>query len=374
VIHLIPSHENLTAACVAILRHDGLNATREAVLLLGHLRTLEVSVPSRLGIAVSQSALLRRQLKYDDSDDVIKEALLEINDNNALQIYLLGQLYLSLVENSILRNEHTTALKWLNKIHLPMEESPENIPALMWRLFEQKWTTMGRIHRFMGDFKKAKDVLEPCIGLRQYLASNKLVIIARQLADVYVELGEIESAKMLLDHHLAVLQQKRRQDTIPYAKLLLSYADAELRLGQFDSAEARLEEVRTRFEAHSLTTQTDQLDHVRALIACTRISLHKHKWSEVLEQSTTALRLANQYECFTATNHYKGYIHKVRAISHLQLAQADMQAATECVCEPRHYMTGVGTFDRAKAHGELAEALARCMSFDQMSLDVVSTR
>lgn len=369
----MPSHENLTAACLAILRYGGSNATREAVLLLEHLRNFKVSVPSKLGIAVAQSASLRRQLRYDDSDDVIMEALLDITDNNALQIYLLGQLYLSLVENSILRNEHTTALKWLNKIHISTEKSPQNIPALMWRLFEQKWTTMGRVHRYMGDFEKAKDALEPCIGLRQHLGSNKLVIIARQVADVYVELGEIESAKALLDNHLAILQQKNRQDTIPYTRLLLSYADAELRLGQYDSADARLEEVRTRFEAHQVTTQTDQLDHVRALIACTRISLHKHKWSEVLEQSTEALRLANQYACFTATNHYKGYLHKVRAISHLQIAKADMQAATECVREPRHYMTGVGTFDRVKAHEEFAEALAQCMSFDRALLNAAST-
>lgn len=369
----IPSHENLTAACLAILRHDGSNATREAVLLLGQLRTLEISVPSRLGIAVAQSALLRRQLRYDDSDDVIMEALLEINDNNALQIYFLGQSYLSLAENSILRNEHTTALERLNKIHLSTEKGPRNIPSLLWRLFEQKWTTMGRIHRYMGDFEKAKDALKPCIGLRQHLGSNKLVIVGRQLADIHVELGEIESAKTLLHHHLAILQQKRKQDTIPYTRLLLSYADAELRLGQFDSAEARLEEVRTRFEAHSITTQTDQLDHVRALIACTRISLHKHKWPEVIERSTAALRLANQYECFTATNYYKGYLHKVRAISHLQLARADMETATECVRQPRHYMTGVGTYDRIKAHEEFTEALAQCMSFDQASLDVAST-
>ena len=199
------------------------------------------------------------------------------------------------------------------------------------------------------------------------------MIVARQLADIQVELGEIESAKTLLHHHLAILQQKRRQDTIPYTRLLLSYADAELRLGQFDSAEARLEEVRTRFEAHSITTQTDQLDHVRALIACTRISLHKHRWPEEIERSTAALRLANQYEFLTATNYYKGYLHKVRAISHLQLAQADMEAATECVRQPRHYMAGVGTYDRIKAHEEFAEALAQCMSFDRGSLDVAST-
>lgn len=100
-----------------------------------------------------------------------------------------------------------------------------------------------------------------------------------------------------------------------------------------------------------------------------RISVHQGQWSEVLEWSTKALQLADRYTCFTANNHYKGYIRKVRAVSYLQLAQADTDAASKCVLEPRHCMTGIGTYDKVKAHTELRNALGSCTAFDLALLE-----
>jgi hypothetical protein len=371
ILGLMSSYDDLIAACIVTSKNDALDLSHEADLLLERLCVLEVSAPSRLAIAVAQSAMLRKELRYDDSDHVVQETLLNVGGDNVYQDYLSGQLYLSLVENSILRNEHTTALEWLDNINLSTEEDREKIPTLMWRLFEQKWTTMGRIHRFIGNFQKAKEVLKPCLGIRHHLASNKVTAIVRQLADVYIELGEFEDLRTLLDYHLELLHQKGRQRSKPYNRLVLSYADAEVRMGQFGSAQARLDDVRSWFEAHPPKTQTDQLDHVRACIACMRIKIHEGRWSEVLEWSTAALQLADRYTSFTATNHYKGYIRKVRAASHLQLAQADMQAASKCVCEPRHYMPGVGTYDRVNAHTELCKVLEDCASFDYTVLGIV---
>lgn len=375
VLDSVPSRDDLTAVCIAILKGDDLGLSHEAVLLLERLRVSEISVPSTLATANVQSTMLRRELRYDDSDRVVQKAISgfheKFHENNIYESYLLGQLYLSLAENSILRNEHTSALEWLNKINLSTEKDPGKVPILMWRLFEQKWTTMGRTHRFIGDFHKAKEVLKPCLGVRQYLASNKVINIVRQLADVYVELGDFDSVRTLLDYHLELLQQEGREKSKPYHRLLLSYADADLRMGRFGSAQARLDDVKSWFEAHPPNTQTDQLDHVRALIACMRIKLHEGRWSEVLERSTVALQMADHYTSFTATNHYKGYIRKVRAASYLQLAQADMQAASKCVREPRHYMPGVGTYDRVNAQTELRRALGNFPSFDQTLLDIV---
>lgn len=356
--------DDMIAAFISILKVTDSGSLQKASLILERLQNPGISLPSRLALAVAQSTILRRHEQYETSDRVLLDAIANSGDDSVYQAYLSGQLFLSLVENSILRNQHSRALDWLNQINLSAEKTPEKVPVLMWRLFEQKWTTMGRIHRFIGDFQKAKEVLEPCLGIRQYIASHRVINVVRQLADVLVELGDCENATKLLDYHLQVLHQEGKAGFKFYNKLQLSYADAELRMGKYDTAQTRLDDVRRWFDTHSLTSQTDQLDHVRTLMVAMRICVYNYHWSDALEWATKALQLTKKYTCFAANNHYKGYIHKVRAVSHLRLAQADMEAAGTCVREPRHYMTGIGTYDRSKAHEELCRALEECTSFD----------
>lgn len=222
--------DDLIAACIATLKMTDFKSLQTASQVLERLCNLGASLSSRLAVANVQSTVLRRNEQYADSDRVLQDIIAEIGDDNIYHVYLSGQLYLSLVENSILRNQHALALEWLNKINLSTEEDPEKVPILMWRLLEQKWTTMGRIYRFTGDFQKAKGVLEPCLGIRQYLASHRVINTVRQLADVLVELGDFESARELLDHHLNVLHLEGKEESKAYNKLLLSYADAELRI------------------------------------------------------------------------------------------------------------------------------------------------
>lgn len=343
---------------------------QKAISILERLCGPAATLSSRMVVANAQSTMLRRKEQYADSDRILQNAISNTKDDTVYHVYLSGQLYLSLVENSILRNDHATALKWLDKINLPAQGSPGQVPVLMWRLFERKWTTMGRIYRFTGCFREAKDVLEPCIGAHQNLPAHNVINIVRQLADVLIELGESDNAMGLLDYHLKLLQQEGKEESKFCNKLLLSYADAELRMGRYESAQARLNDIRKWFDVRSPSNQTDQLDHVRTLMVHMRIFVYQGQWPEVLEWSTKALQLADQYTCFTANNHYKGYIRKVRAISLLNLAQADMDAASKCVQEPRHYMTGIGTYDKVKAHTELCNALGSCTAFDLTLLGI----
>lgn len=218
-------------ACIALLKVTDFGSLQKAIRILERLCGPSATLSSRMAIANAQSTMLRRKEQYADSDRIIHNAISNIKDNKVYHVYLSGQLYLSLAENSILRNDRATALEWLNKINLPAQGDPEEVPVLMWRLFERKWTTMGRIHRFTGCFQEAKNVLELCLRARHYVASHNVINIVRQLADVLVELGESDYAMEFLDYHLKLLQQEGKEDSKFCNKLLLSYADAELRMG-----------------------------------------------------------------------------------------------------------------------------------------------
>lgn len=322
-------------------------------------------VPSclQLALARTQSVILRRREQYVESDEVINLAIRTFPLEDVRTACFRGLLYLSLAENAILRNQYSTAMEWVDAIELtvaPAEHLQKT--ALIWHLLEEKWIAMGRIYRYTAQFEKAEEALRPCLNRRRQSSMTNVHHIVRQLADVYVELREYEQAKTLLDHYLGQLREQGKQSSRPYSRLLLSKVDVDIATGDHKNAQALLDEIDQDFGRKPPTTQTEQLDHVRAEIASMRIAMYGDDWDRVLRRSMEALRLANTYSSFTGTNYYKGYILKLRTTAYLSLAHADIAAAEDCGLEPRNFITGVGTYDLEKAHSSLQAAFQSCAS------------
>lgn len=320
-------------------------------------------VPSylQLALARTQSVILRRLEQYVESDEVINLAIRTFPLEDVRTACFRGLLHLSLAENAILRNQYSTAMEWVDAIELtvaPAEHLQKT--ALVWHLLEEKWIAMGRIYRYTAQFEKAEEALRPCLNRRRQSSMTNVHHIVRQLADVYVELREYEQAKTLLDHYLGQLREQGKQSSRPYSRLLLSKVDVDIATGDHKNAQALLDEIDQDFGRKPPTTQTEQLDHVRAVIASMRIAMYGDEWDRVLRRSMEALRLANTYSSFTGTNYYKGYILKLRTTAYLSLAHADIAAAEDCGLEPRNFITGVGTYDLEKAHSSLQAAFQSC--------------
>ena len=315
------------------------------------------SIPDslRLGLADKQSVFLRRQGNYSASDHLVYKALKQPLRLNVRTTCLVGDLRLSLAENAILRNQYTYAESLVDAIEVA------GIPHLLVaRLRERKWTTKARIYRFTGRFELAKKPLRSCLGVRKESSRVNQCHIVRPLADIYVELGEYNCAKQLLENCLSNMRGDQKTHTRAYNRLLLSKADLEIAEFRYDNAKSILSQVAGAFKSRPPISQTDQLDHVRTAIASLRIMMRRSTWAEVLKPSTQAIRLTESYSSFTPTNYYKGYLILLRAVSQLHLVEADLKAAAVCVQEPRHFMTGVGTFDREMAHMSLNVAIRNC--------------
>ncbi|OQN95209.1 hypothetical protein B0A48_18747 [Cryoendolithus antarcticus] len=269
---------------------------------------------------------------------------------------MLGHFNLSLAENAIMQNDYKLAEDRVMQADL------------------SELTVDG-------NFEKAKEALEPCLQYFEHLPKDKIHYVVRQLADVLIELGNPEEAMALLQKHLSKLHAQGKMDTIAYNRLSLSFADAEILLGQHEAAQTRLEKVKHWFDLHSPANHTEQLDHVRALIASMRIAVRDMEWEMVQEHSEKALHLASEYSSFSPNNYHKGYIYQARVASHAQIARmhleraasdaetvgtqfesaithtqvaithfrganADLREAERCAQSHGHFMPGIGTYDR----------------------------
>ncbi|KAK3617364.1 hypothetical protein LTR56_025330 [Elasticomyces elasticus] len=365
----INTRENLIETCVATAKVTASHSSQKALVLAQELYDQDVPSSFLLAIAKVQSVALRRQERYAESDQAIEAAMCGVGPKDVRTTCLIGQLHLSLAENAILRNQYDDAIRWVEEIDLTIPPGThDQVSPLVWQLCEHKWIVTGRIYRFQGRFEDAIKVLRPCLGARRLSSASNIHHIVRQLADAYVELDQPARAKALLDEYLAQILQQGKQHSRPYNRLLLSYADAQIALGRYVDAQALLDEIGQSFERASPSSQTDQLDHVRTAIGMMRIAMHKGAWIQVTERSMEALRLTEVYSSFTPSNYYKGYIRSVRAASYIHLACVDVEAAEQCVPGPRHFMTGIGTYDREKAHLYLRTGLQRCALIDKVPL------
>ncbi|KAK6438167.1 hypothetical protein LTR95_005633 [Oleoguttula sp. CCFEE 5521] len=222
---------------------------------------------SDLSLTIAESSVLRPQGMFKESDDVLKRAIGKLSPDSNHKIYMLGNFNLSLAENAIIQNDYKLAEDRIMQADLS----------------ELVVDAQGRLYRFTGNFEKAKVALEPCLRYFEHLPKDKIHYVVRQLADVLIELGNPEEAMALLQKHLSKLHAQGKMDTIAYNRLSLSFADAEILLGQHEAAQTRLEKVKHWFDLHSPANPTEQLDHVRALIASMRIAVRDiecGKWSK----------------------------------------------------------------------------------------------
>lgn len=308
---------------------------------------LNLKAPSSIYLEVvkAQSIFLRRQERYKESGELIESALQTPNPPDARTHCAIGQLQLSEAENAILQNDFERATALTDAVSLTMPECKTVDSPLMQYLRLQLWTLKGRLYRYTGNFEQAAEALEICLGLRHFSSGLNEYGVVRQLADSYMELEDPGKAELLLEEYLKTMRKEYMQGSRSYHRLSLSKADAYLAMGRLSEAQTILEEVRQSFVQAPPKSQTDQLDHVRAILGSMRKAMYEEAWSQVRDRADQAVELAQRYSCFTETNYYKGYALRARATALLHLARIDMESAQSCVRSPRHFMVGLGTYD-----------------------------
>lgn len=343
---------NVMDVCVTICSVSTLEDARLALRIAQKLCTNIVPLSTRLALAKARSVVERLSSleKLPLSDEIAFRAIEDAKapgEIDASSRYALAQLYFSLTENSLLRNDLDLALTHVNQVNW-LPDAGEVWPTLMLRLAHAKFSVLGRVLRYRGEFAEARGVLENCLRIGQGARMLNGDNIRRHLADVYCELGEMAKALELLRPRLDKLKSDGREHSRVYRRLSLPYADACTQSGDLEAALQLWRAVDDHFNQYPATNSTDELDHLRTAIALIRVSSNAEPAEVLSRRITNALELIAAYPSFTEPNYYRGLLLQARAQIYDRLARADRQSAASCDTGPRHFIALMGTAEREK--------------------------
>lgn len=339
---------NVIDACVAMCSSSNLNDGRLALRIGKKLRSNTTPLSTRLMLAKAESVYERSSglENLSSSDDIALEAIDSANASggeiDALSKYAVAQLLFSLTENSLLRNEFEYAYAHVNRVTwLPDED--DRWSTLMLRLTHAKYSVLGRVLRYKGDFEQARDVLEKCLNIGQGARMLNQDNIRRHLADVYCELGKTEMVFEMLRPRLDELEGEQREHSRVYRRLALPYADACARNGHSDTALRLWRMISDHFRKQPATNSTDELDHLRTAIALICWAHETQPLGTLIAMITDALDMIARYQSFTEPNYYKGLLLQARGHACERLARADRECAVKCDPGPRYFIPFIGT-------------------------------
>lgn len=202
---------------------------------------------------------------------------------------LYGQLILSYASNKIRWNNLDHARSMLDHFSPLNSDSPSTMERLV---LKKKEVTIGRIDRYQGKFRLAREHLTPLSDVDAKLDGVTGRDRISQLACVLCELGEPRKAQMLLCEEIKIMEKLGSQDISSGRCLRLSLAEALLQQGSLKEAEdiyLRLKEVVEDFPNPNFTIGIEKL---RLWMGLARISHLKHSWSDALIKWEKALGAA----------------------------------------------------------------------------------
>ena len=315
-----------------------------------HLSIAEKMMPADakltqvLAMGRVKSLLHRKAFRVDESTVVaqqcLERAIGSSQNTGRLAQYLSVSLRLSLAENAILRNDFRAALE-LATTALECFSQDADRPG---DLVRQAQTVIGRTARYQGRFHDAEYTFRVCGDFSENVSKVAVSHLKRQLADMLTEQGCLDEAGQVLDAQLSSVED----GTKTYRRLLLARGDVYMRSDRAAEARTIFERIDEYFCAETPLEPADQLDHVHARIKLIAICKREGKLDEIEPLATGTLEFMAEYRSFTSSNFYKRVVLNYRAGAALARAAADVVAANQCHPGPRHFITGLGTYERAE--------------------------
>ena len=361
----LPVRESLTQASLSASRIAGQPQSGVAVGVA--MEMMKAGLPEYLQLAVlnKRSIILRSEGRYNESDDLIQNALDRKIDPDVRFHCQRGRLLLSQAENAILRKEFGNAIDYLEQ----WEISPHKQSHCEWQVVRLKNTVYGRIHRYQGHFADAHEYLIVCLRIVTTDSSHHHHL--HHLADVYCEMRRPDKVENLLRDHIGGFLQHRKFKSESLRRLLLPWAEASIQKHDFENAQLVLLHLDELYSGLAFRNISEQLGHVRSIFGLLRIRVYKSLWSEALRMSDKLSDLMEKYTSFSDGNYYKGLNFLFRSVIHLERGELsdsrDMFSMAKSHDQgPRHFITGLGTY-------VLQELRCRTESFQAVAYEV-STR
>jgi len=259
---------------------------------------------------------------------------------------LYGQLIVSYASNKIRRNKLDHARSMLDHFSPLNSDSPSTMERLVLRRNE---VTIGRIDRYQGKFRLAREHLTPLPDVDAKLDGVTGRNRISQLACVLCELGKPREAQMLLCEEIQTMEKLGSQDISSGRCLRLSLAEALLQQGSLKEAEdiyLRLKEVVEDCPNPNLAIGIDKL---RLWMGLARISHLTHSWSDALIKWEKALRASEDCKWragFTEMVVRYSISHVEYVLGKRKDSESHMKEADELYRREgrQFWLTGLGTY------------------------------
>ena len=190
-------------------------------------------------------------------------------------------------------------------------------------VFYSKTVVVAKLFRYQGRFQDVVQILEECLKL-PFSQMNRIQLLCG-LADAYCDLGSPDVVHTPLKTEIEA-QRKKSARGKQFRRLLVCVIDADLERGWYDSAQKTVQEIETVYSGLSDLDATDQLLHVRVLLAAARIHFYKEQFSEALGAFTVLINRVQEYRSLKSD----GFVY---ALAHLSICLVNLKTCNACECE-----------------------------------------
>ena len=224
---------------------------------------------------------------------------------------LYGRLQGSHLENLVQCEKYNDAIEEVD------DWRTSKYPSLMeCRVLPSRAVTIAKIYRSQGMFADARSGLENCLTTLFPQDTNRCQVLC-SLADVYCDLRLPDKAHNLLIPEVEK-ERKKASKTKSFRRLLVTLIDTNIQKCHYDDAIGIIAELGDTFNHLSNLDVSDQLLHVRSLVASARICHCQSQFREALRRWEVALSHVQKYKSFEGEGFTYAIIHLSISLAHLE--------------------------------------------------------
>lgn len=233
---------------------------------------------------------------------------------------LYGRLHGSHLENLVQCEQNSAAIEEVDDWRTSKPSS-----LMECRVLPSRAITIAKIYRSQGLFVEARSRLESCL-MTLFPQDTIRCQVLCSLADVYCDLRLSDKAHKLLIQDIEK-ERKKVSKTKPFRRLLVTLIDTDIQRCRYDNAINIIAELGDTFNHMSNLDVSDQLLHVRTLVASARLCHYKSQFHEALQRWEVALIHVQKYKSFEGEGFTYAIIHL--SISLARLESGDVEEAQE---------------------------------------------
>jgi len=249
---------------------------------------------------------------------------------------LYGRLHGSHLENLVQCDTYSLAIEEVDDWRTSKPSS-----LMECRVLPSRTITVAKIYRSQGLFTDARPSLESCLRTLLPQDSNRCPLLC-SLADVYCDLHLPDKANELITLEIEKERQKVAK-TKSLRRLLVSLIDVDIQRGLYDNALRIVEELQDTFNELSDLDVSDQLLHVRVLVASARICHYSSRFGHALRRWEATLIRVQAYTSFEGEGFTYAIIHLSMSLAHLESGN-DREARSAFERAKKIYSRGVRDF------------------------------